>query len=96
MCAFEQAYYEGKINWKKPISCHLFPVRIKKSKKSKTEFVNYEPRPSLCAPACKLGDKLKMPVYKFLKEALTRKYGSDFYEALEAVAEDYFKVKQKK
>lgn len=88
-CAFEQAYYEGKIGWKKPISCHLFPVRIQKSKNGKTEFVNYEPRPSLCAPACKLGDRLKMPVYKFLKEALLRKYGSEFYKALEAVAKEY-------
>ena len=95
-CAFEQAFYEGKIGWKKPISCHLFPVRIQKSKNGKTEFVNYEPRPTLCAPACKLGNKLKMPVYKFLKEALLRKYGTDFYEALEAVAKDYFQVKNKK
>ena len=91
-CAFEQAYYEGKISWKKPISCHLFPVRIQKSKGGKMEFVNYEPRESLCAPACKLGDKLKMPVYKFLKEALIRKYGEKFYEALEAVAEDHFQI----
>lgn len=94
-CAFEQAYYEGKISWKKPISCHLFPVRIQKSKGSKVEYVNYEPREVLCAPACSLGQKLKVPVYKFLKEALVRKYGENFYEALDAVANDYFQLHRK-
>jgi hypothetical protein len=95
-CAFEQAYYEGKTAWKKPISCHLFPVRIQKSRRGKTEFVNYEPRPTLCAPACTLGNKLKVPVYQFLKEALIRKYGLAFYEALDAVAQDYLQVNRKK
>lgn len=94
-CSFEQAYYEGKIGWKKPISCHLFPVRIQKSQNDDTEYVNYEPREVLCAPACKLGNKHKLPVYQFLKEALIRKYGEEFYEALDAVATDYFHVKKK-
>jgi len=49
--------------------------------------VNYEPREDLCAAACSLGKKLKVPVYIFLKEPLIRKYGEEFYEALEAVAE---------
>jgi len=83
-CAFEQAYYDGKTDWKKPISCHLFPIRIKKTKTY--EMVNYEPRPSLCRPACQLGKKLKMPVYQFLKEALIRKYGEEFYRVLEEAA----------
>lgn len=85
-CAIEQAYNDGKLDWKKPISCHLFPIRTKKSKDGKTEFVNYEPREDLCAAACKLGKKLKVPTYVFLKDALTRKYGSEFYETLEATA----------
>ncbi|MEO7310200.1 MAG: DUF3109 family protein [Chitinophagaceae bacterium] len=92
-CGIEQAYNDGKVTWKKPISCHLFPVRIEQSKDGKTEYVNYEPRESLCKPACKLGNKLKVPVYQFLKEPLIRKYGEDFYEALHAVAKDYFQVK---
>jgi hypothetical protein len=83
-CAIEKAYNEGKISWKKPISCHLFPVRIKKTRKG--DLVNYEPREGLCDPACALGKKLKVPVYQFLKEALVRKYGPHFYDALEATA----------
>jgi len=83
-CGIEQAYNDGKINWKKPISCHLFPIRIKKTKKG--ELVNYEPREDLCSAACVLGKKLKIPVYQFLKEPIIRKYGNNFYEALEATA----------
>jgi hypothetical protein len=94
-CGIEQAYYDGKVQWKKPISCHLFPVRIKKSKNGKTDYVNYEPREDLCKPACKLGKKMKMPVYQFLKEALVRKYGEEFYEALDAVAKDYFEIQKR-
>jgi len=85
-CAIEQAYNDDKISWKKPISCHLFPIRINKSKDKKTEYVNYEPREDLCAAACKLGKKLKVPTYVFLKEAIIRKYGKEFYETLEATA----------
>jgi hypothetical protein len=86
-CGIEQAYNDGKISWKKPISCHLFPVKIKKSKRGNSELVNYEPREDLCKAACSLGKKLKVPVHIFLKEALLRKYGSDFYEALCATAD---------
>lgn len=85
-CGIEQAYNDGKVKWKKPISCHLYPVRIKLSKNKQTEFVNYEPRQDLCKAGCKLGEKLKVPVYVFLKESLTRKYGPRFYEALDAAA----------
>lgn len=81
-CGIEQAYNDGLISWKKPISCHLFPVRIKKTKTA--ELVNYEPREDLCKAACILGKKLKLPVFRFLKEPLIRKYGQEFYEALEA------------
>ena len=86
-CGIEQAYNDDKISWKKPISCHLFPIRTKKSKDNKTEYVNYEPRQDLCAAACKLGKKLKVPAYVFLKEAIIRKYGDEFYNTLEATAE---------
>jgi hypothetical protein len=85
-CGIEQAYNDGKVNWKKPISCHLFPIRVKLSKNKKTEYVNYEPREDLCSAACNLGKKLKVPVYVFLKEALVRKYGTEFYETLGAAA----------
>jgi hypothetical protein len=86
-CAFEQAYYEGKISWKKPISCHLFPIRIKVGKEY--DLVNYEPRETLCNAACKLGKQLKVPVYQFLKEAIIRKYGADYYDQLDAYFKHY-------
>ncbi|TKK64319.1 DUF3109 family protein [Ilyomonas limi] len=87
-CGIEQAYYDGKLKWKKPISCHLFPIRIQKSQQDEDlEYVNYEPRQDLCKAACKLGKQLKVPVYIFLKEAIIRKYGEEFYEALAASAE---------
>lgn len=85
-CAFEQAYYDGVISWKKPISCHLFPIIHQKGKKGNYDRINYEPREKLCSPACTLGKKLKVPVYEFLKEPLTRLYGEEFYQALDAVA----------
>jgi len=90
-CGIEKAWKEGKVKFRKPISCHLYPIRI--ISHPGYEAVNYEPRPSLCKPACKLGDKLKVPVYVFLKEALIRKYGEEFYEGLDAVAK---KLKSKK
>lgn len=83
-CSFEQIYNEGKSTWKKPISCHLYPIIVTKGKVY--ERANYEPRETHCAPACALGKKLKVPVYQFLKEPLIRKFGEEFYEALEAVA----------
>ena len=85
-CGIEQAYMDGKIKWKKPISCHLFPIITKESKRSDNVYVNYEPREDNCKAACALGKKLKVPVYVFLKEALTRKFGKKFYSALEATA----------
>lgn len=98
-CGIEQAYYDGKLNlsateWKKPISCHLYPIKISKSKEY--TMVNYEPRETLCKPGCALGKKLKMPVYQFLKEAIIRKFGADFYNALHQVAVEHFEQEQRK
>lgn len=83
-CGIEQAYNDGKVDWKKPVSCHLFPIRIKKT--NNAECLNYEPREDLCSAACTLGKSLKVPVYQFLKEAIIRKYGEEFYDALDASA----------
>ena len=85
-CAFEQAYYDGVISWKKPVSCHLFPVIAHKGKNGNHDRVNYEPREKLCNPACGLGKKLQVSTYEFLKEPLIRKYGEEFYHALDRVA----------
>jgi hypothetical protein len=86
-CGFEQAYRDGKTDWKKPISCHLFPIKTAAGSDGETEYMNYEPRTDLCKAACKLGKKLKVPVYVFLREPIIRKYGSEFYRALEAAAQ---------
>ena len=94
-CSFEEAYNEGKIKWKKPLSCHLFPLKITKSESADQEYVNYEPRESLCSPACELGQSLKVPVYRFIKEALVRKYGEDFYEVLTQIADQYYSEQSK-
>ena len=85
-CGIEQACLDGKIKWKKPISCHLFPVIVKESKRSDNVYVNYVPREDNCKAACALGKKLKVPVYVFLKEALVRRFGQAFYNSLEATA----------
>jgi hypothetical protein len=84
LCGIEEAQNKGIIEWKKPVSCHLYPVRVKEY----TEFaaVNYN-RWDICDPACTLGAELQVPVYKFVKDALIRKFGEDWYAALEAAAE---------
>lgn len=86
-CGIEQAYRDGKLTWKKPISCHLYPIKISKSKiEKKLEYLNYEPRETLCNPGCINGKKLKVPVYQFLKEAIIRKYGEAYWQGLDAAA----------
>ena len=79
-CAIEKAYREGKINFKKPISCHLYPIRITTYKD--IDALNYH-NWDVCHSACAMGDKLNVPVYKFLKEPLIRKYGNEWYKELE-------------
>ncbi|GAA4301218.1 DUF3109 family protein [Compostibacter hankyongensis] len=88
-CGIEKAWNEGKTDFKKPLSCHLYPFRI--SRQDGYEAINYEPREQLCRAACKLGKRLKVPVYRFLKEALIRKYGSAFYEALDTIGRKWKK-----
>ncbi len=90
LCAIEKAYREGIIDWKKPISCHLYPIRIMEY--SEFSAVNYHKWP-ICDDACTLGKELKVPVYKFTKESLIRKFGEDWYSELETIAESYKKEK---
>lgn len=90
-CGIEQAYEEGKVNWKKPISCHLYPIRV--TSKKNFEALNYH-KWHICSPACTLGKELQVPVYKFLKDPLVRKYGPEWYSDLEkAIAEKPAKSK---
>lgn len=81
-CAIEKAYLEGKISWKKPISCHLYPIRI--NNYSNYDAVNYHAW-EICKPACECGEKLDVPVFKFLKEPLIRKYGEEWFNELSNV-----------
>lgn len=95
-CAFEQAYYDGVIPWKKPLSCHLFPIIISKGRRGNHDRMNYEPREKLCNPACALGKKLQVPTYEFLKEPLIRKYGEEFYNALDRAAKMHHQKEESK
>ncbi|WP_298894029.1 DUF3109 family protein [uncultured Psychroserpens sp.] len=86
LCGIEEAYNQGVISWKKPVSCHLYPIRVKAY--SEFSAVNYD-KWEICDDACTLGKELQVPIYKFVKEALIRKFGEDWYSELEKVAENY-------
>jgi hypothetical protein len=88
-CGIEQAYLSGVITWKKPLSCHLYPLRIKNF--DTVIAVNFDDW-EICNPACKLGEELKVPVYQFVKEALVRKFGPEFYEVLKQAATGHNKA----
>lgn len=88
-CGIEKAWNEGKVPFRKPVSCHLFPVRVKKY--SEFEAVNYE-KWAICKPARELGKRENIPVYGFLKEALIRVYGAQWYKKLQKTA----KLQEKK
>lgn len=84
-CGIEDAYNADEVDFKKPISCHLYPVRVQDY--SEFSAVNYHKWP-ICSDACTLGAELKVPVYKFLKESLIRKFGENWYLGLEKVAKE--------
>ena len=84
-CGIERAHKNGSIPYNKPISCHLYPIRVEKNQHTGFEALNYDVW-DICNPACKLGKELKMPMYKFCKDALVRKYGEEFYNALDEAA----------
>lgn len=79
-CGIEEAYHQGKIDFQKPLSCHLYPVRI--TSYQHYDAVNYD-QWHICDPACDLGKSLQMPLYRFLKAPLVRKYGEQWYRRLE-------------
>lgn len=94
-CAIEKAYNDGRLEWKKPISCHLFPIKTEKSSADESiEYLNYEPRTDICKAACNLGASLKVPVFEFLKEPLIRRYGEEFFFQLKATA-DHIALKER-
>ena len=90
LCGIEEAYNQGAVQFKKPISCHLYPIRIRQY--SEFAAVNYH-KWEICDDACALGKELQVPIYQFVKQALIRKFGDKWYQELEGVA---LKMKQKK
>ena len=84
-CAIEKAQRDGKIDFIKPISCHLYPIRTKQF--AEYTALNYE-KWDICEPACACGEKLDVPVFKFLKEPLIRAFGPEFYQELEIVSKE--------
>lgn len=85
-CSIEKAYNAGMIDWKKPISCHLYPIRVKSKPEVNFEALNYD-RWDICSAACTKGKKEKVRVFEFAKPALIRKYGEDWYEELAAAVD---------
>ena len=85
LCGIEQAYNEGIVTWKKPVSCHLYPIRVKEY--SDFSAVNYH-KWHICSDACALGAELGVPVYQFVKEALVRKFGQQWFDELDKVAQE--------
>jgi hypothetical protein len=88
-CAFEKAYIDGRSTFRKPVSCYLYPVRVKKLKYYIA--VNYD-RWDICCSGVASGLRLGVPLYRFLREPLIMRFGKEWYEALEACAE-HLKVK---
>ena len=84
-CAIEKAYNEGLIDFVKPISCHLYPIRI--SKYQDVEALNYHSW-YLCTGACESGENQNIPVFRFLKSAIIRKYGEQFFKDMEEVEKE--------
>jgi Fe-S-cluster containining protein len=89
-CAIEKAYEHGKTEFIKPISCHLYPIRL--AEVGTYTALNYS-RWDICSAACKNGKKLKVPIYKFLKTPLTRRFGASWYDELSRIADEYLKTK---
>lgn len=84
-CAIEKAYIAGEITFRKPISCHLFPIRINEYRHF--DAVNYQ-KLDICKSGRECGSAEKLPLYKFLREPLIRRYGSEWYEQLVYAAEN--------
>lgn len=84
-CAIEKAFEDGKIDWQKPISCHLYPIRI--TQYPEFDVLNYD-RWHICHAACSFGKQLNVPVYNFVKTPLIRKYGEKWFKELEETAKN--------
>ena len=90
-CSIEKAFREGEIDFNKPQSCHLYPIRIKRLHDK--QFLTFEDW-EICDPACACGEQLDLPVYKFLQEPIKRVFGKEFFEELSFVALNWKKSKE--
>ena len=84
-CGIEQANKNEQTNFKKPLSCHLYPIRISKNEISGFEAINYN-QWDICSAACQLGEEKQVRVFEFLKDAIIRAYGEAFYEEMREAA----------
>ncbi len=85
-CSIEKAFLDKKVSWQKPVSCHLYPIRVEEDKNTGMTYVNYN-KWDICSAACEKGKKADVAVYEFTKDALIRKFGEPFYEELDALAQ---------
>ena len=84
-CTIQKAFFEGRFNWEKPISCHLYPVRLKKI--GGFEYANFEYMPNMCSAACAKGEKEDIYLADFLERPLVRRYGQEWYDEFLAACE---------
>ena len=92
-CSIESAFRKNKINFNKPISCHLYPIRVKKYENF--QAINVDSW-HICQPACKCGTELNVPLFKFLKNAIVRSWGLNFFQRLDSVYDQFFNQKKTK
>lgn len=85
-CAIQKAYYEGRIDWEKPLSCHLYPIRLKRI--LDFEYANFEYIPTLCAAGCEKGEKEGVYLSDFLKKPLIRRYGEQWYDKFKTACKE--------
>ena len=93
-CGIEQAYRAGATKFPKPVSCHLYPIRVKEDPHTGFVALNYD-RWNICSAACNRGKKEKIPVFAFVKQGIIRKFGDEFYDELEKMV-DYLAAKRPK
>ena len=93
VCGIEKAHTDGVLDWRKPISCHLYPIRVERNETTGFEALNYDEW-DICAPACTAGRSANLAVYQFAKGALIRAYGEEFYEELDAAYAEYRQMRE--
>lgn len=92
ICAIQKAYYEGRMNWEKPLSCHLFPVRLKRV--VDFDYANFEYIPELCSSGCESGEEKGTYLAEFLEKPLVRRYGKEWYKEFTEACEEIRKKEE--